>query len=116
MVLLNSIGRTHQTNMHHCLQITEILLKIFQYVHSDVVADWQPDPNLYHLALTCKTFQEPALDELWGYHGYPLKLFQTLPHDSWQMVGRRRTSSLLQNLKIVSLLVHNRISYEDYAL
>lgn len=45
--------------MHRCLQIPEIIAMIVSWLT-------QCEPDLLALALTCHTFLEPCLDELWS--------------------------------------------------
>ena len=48
----------HLPEMHHALEIQEILSSIFGHLHRYV---W----NMAALARTCRAFKEPALDRLW---------------------------------------------------
>jgi F-box-like len=50
--------------MHHCLIISEILLKIFDFLYDDDPCRRAP---LARLALTCRTFHDPASELLWSY-------------------------------------------------
>ena len=67
--------------MHRCLLISEILETIFSSgylspdVSSSLLTSWTPQyeayfadrkSTLYALAMTCRTFKEPALDALWS--------------------------------------------------
>lgn len=58
--------------MHRALHICEILLEIFAHVNTTVRDRWsyhQPKfvrKSLAALAVTCKTFYEPAMNELWA--------------------------------------------------
>ncbi|KAF8549986.1 hypothetical protein OG21DRAFT_1500086 [Imleria badia] len=47
--------------MHHALEIQEIVSNIFDHFSDDNTAA----PSLAALAITCRTFKEPALDVLW---------------------------------------------------
>lgn len=55
--------------MHRALRICEILLEIFAHVNTDRnPRSYQASPqkSLAALAATCKTFHEPAMNELWA--------------------------------------------------
>lgn len=70
--------------MHACLQISEILQVIFANV-TEVKTSSSVRPSyttLYHLALTCRTFREPALDALWAYIQTPDVLIMCLPQNA----------------------------------
>lgn len=70
--------------MHTCLQISEILRIIFAEV-TQVMAGGGVQPSyttLYHLALTCRAFREPALDALWAHIPTPDVLVMCLPQDA----------------------------------
>jgi hypothetical protein len=65
--------------MHHCLDIPELICIIFELVracgsHRDIVA----------LALTCKTFRDPALRTLWAKLPSFDPLVRCLPNDIWK--------------------------------
>ncbi|KIK35346.1 hypothetical protein CY34DRAFT_812243 [Suillus luteus UH-Slu-Lm8-n1] len=69
--------------MHACLQIPEILQVIFANL-TEVKNSSSVRPSyttLYHLALTCRTFREPALDALWAYIQVPEVLITCLPQN-----------------------------------
>jgi hypothetical protein len=80
--------------MHHCLEIAEIQLVIFQNfspptglsnVHHDKLK--RRNRSLYALALTCSAFRDIALDTLWESHGSLLLLLKTFPADAWEEKG-----------------------------
>ncbi|KAG1898223.1 uncharacterized protein F5891DRAFT_492171 [Suillus fuscotomentosus] len=68
--------------MHTCLQISEILRIIFAEVTQVTGGGVQPSYALYHLALTCRAFREPALDALWAHIPTPDVLVMCLPQDA----------------------------------
>ncbi|KAG1821352.1 hypothetical protein EV424DRAFT_865418 [Suillus variegatus] len=69
--------------MHTCLQISEILRIIFAEVTQVTGGGVQPSyTTLYHLALTCRAFREPALDALWAHIPTPDVLVMCLPQDA----------------------------------
>lgn len=69
--------------MHACLQISEILRIIFAEVTQITKSGIQPSYiTLYHLALTCRAFREPALDVLWAHIPTPGVLVMCLPQDA----------------------------------
>lgn len=73
--------------MHNCLKISEILTVIIEHAYSD--PDSRPviaTRTLVALALTCKTFLEPALDRLWHEQQTLVPLVKTLPVDAWSEV------------------------------
>ncbi|KAG2089042.1 uncharacterized protein F5147DRAFT_42742 [Suillus discolor] len=69
--------------MHTCLQISEILRIIFAEVTQVIGGSVQPSyTTLYHLALTCRAFREPALDALWAHIPTPDVFVMCLPQDA----------------------------------
>lgn len=69
--------------MHACLQIPEILQVIFANL-TGVTGSSSIRPSyttLYHLALTCRTFRELALDALWAHIQSPYVLVMCLPQN-----------------------------------
>ncbi|KIJ59275.1 hypothetical protein HYDPIDRAFT_170881 [Hydnomerulius pinastri MD-312] len=80
--------------MHHCLNIAEIQQLIFEYVRGPVLFEGRLDYRqrqatasargaLAALALTCRSFTEPALDLLWYDLDTFEPLFKSLPLDLW---------------------------------
>ena len=65
--------------MHHCLEITEILVKICEHCENDLPAG----RTLLSFALACKYFLEPSLDILWRDQKNLIKLVKTFPADAW---------------------------------
>ncbi|RDB23316.1 hypothetical protein Hypma_009322 [Hypsizygus marmoreus] len=80
--------------MHECLRINEILSNIFEHLFEqrppglDPVFDCDIDPEkaLFRLAITCRTFTEPALDELWKVQRVLKPLIRCMPADLWSDV------------------------------
>jgi hypothetical protein len=69
--------------MHLCLQIEEILIKIFASYDSDEDNLKESIKALYSLTLVCKTFHEPALDALWKFQQSFVTLLKMFPKDVW---------------------------------
>jgi hypothetical protein len=67
------------TTMHLCLQIAEILTKIFASYDSDK----ESIKTLYSLTLVCKIFYEPARDALWRFQRSFVTLVKMFPEDLW---------------------------------
>jgi hypothetical protein len=65
--------------MHLCLQITEILTKIF----ASYDGDKESVKTLYSLVLVCKMFHEPARDALWRFQRSFATLVKMFPEDVW---------------------------------
>jgi len=65
--------------MHLCLQITEILVKIFALYRDDK----ESIRTLYSLVLVCKTLHEPARDALWRFQQSLVSLVKMFPEDVW---------------------------------
>lgn len=65
--------------MHFCLQISEILVKIFASYDDDK----ESIKTLYSLALVCKTLHEPARDALWRFQRSLVSLLKMFPGDVW---------------------------------
>ncbi|KAF8549232.1 hypothetical protein OG21DRAFT_1421666 [Imleria badia] len=71
--------------MHHALQIHEILSDILFYCSLPVLNTYHRKhitSTLASLARTCRTFKEPALDELWGTLDDLSPLVRCLPEAS----------------------------------
>lgn len=83
--------------MHRCLTIEEILRVIIEHAgiadyNYKLLTNPKTAGNVLHidyqcllrLALTCKTFKEPALDELWRRQWGLGNLLKLLPEDLWK--------------------------------
>ncbi|KDR69820.1 hypothetical protein GALMADRAFT_77082 [Galerina marginata CBS 339.88] len=68
--------------MHDCLQVQDIVDLIFTRVDQDSPARIGKQ-DLLSLALTCRDFQETALDILWHTQTNLVQLIKTLPRRSW---------------------------------
>lgn len=70
--------------MHVCLQVSEILRVIFAKVTEVRASNIRSSyATLYHLALTCRTFRELALDALWAHiHASYILVMCRLPQDA----------------------------------
>jgi hypothetical protein len=66
--------------VHRSLLAERILLNIFDHVH----ADGDDDGSVYNLAITCRAFQEPAMDVLWRVQMSLVPLVKCLPTDLWE--------------------------------
>lgn len=66
-----------KAEIHHCFEIPEILLHIFEHVY---LSD-KGRADLASLALTCKLFSGPALDVLWRIQTSFLPLLMTFPRE-----------------------------------
>lgn len=82
--------------MHRCLEITELLLKIFDHFGTRGGSEDEDIPKdkdrslqcqLFALALVSKTFSEPALDLLWRTMDTFALLIMTFPNDVWEVLG-----------------------------
>jgi hypothetical protein len=80
--------------MHLCLQIAEVLTKIF----ASYDGDEESIKTLYSVALVCKIFHEPARDALWRFQRSFVTLVKMFPEDLWNEMEdpRLAVSSLLQ--------------------
>jgi hypothetical protein len=67
------------TIMHLCLQIAEILTKIFASYDDDK----ESIRTLHSLALVCKIFHELARDALWRFQRSFVALVKMFPEDVW---------------------------------
>jgi hypothetical protein len=65
--------------MHHCLEIQEILRVILRSLHDD-----DRFASIASLAVTCRAFHEPALDQLWQTIKFHY-LAWCLPTDLWYL-------------------------------
>ena len=65
--------------MHLCLQIAEVLTKIF----ASYDGDEESIKTLYSVALVCKIFHEPARDALWRFQRSFVTLVKMFPEDVW---------------------------------
>lgn len=87
--------------MHYCLQVTELLYYIFGW-HATRSAGAQGSRTLYSLALTCRAFQQPALDILWeDMKGSLAPLIKCLPSDVWE---KRPGEEILERGQLVQFL------------
>ncbi|PCH35683.1 hypothetical protein WOLCODRAFT_166413 [Wolfiporia cocos MD-104 SS10] len=75
-----------------CLQITEILENVIDLA---MLGDSfrrttakEDRHTVLAIALTCRTFHEPALDRLWRTLFTFARLIRTLPQDSWAVFGK----------------------------
>jgi hypothetical protein len=101
--------------MHQCLHIAEIVANVCEHAGEveDVYAchdpGWNnlsreaPCPTLLALALTSKSFFEPALDSLWKFQGSFVPILKTLPSDSWKDEGGH--SPKLVSYEVVSFTI-----------
>jgi hypothetical protein len=114
--------------MHHCLHVTEILRFIFQLTASEESGSRKRNQTLYSIALTCRSFQDPALDLLWYSQTSLVPLFKTLPRDLWDVgttedlvdgasrLARIRTRAKTQNLRFVrNPMPNDWIRFNTYA-
>jgi hypothetical protein len=62
--------------MHRCLDVQEIILIIFHLTTTK--------RDLAALAVTCKTFRDPALEILWSELNEFSPLARCLPNDIWK--------------------------------
>lgn len=60
LILTSNIHDTFLSNMHLCLQITEVLSAVLQAIDADSKL-----PTNAAMARTCRAFYEPASDALW---------------------------------------------------
>lgn len=73
--------------LHRCLQIFEVLSIIGEFIAEDrfvrsVISRWTND--LLSLALTCRTFLNPALNELWRRQSSLAPLLRCFPSDVYE--------------------------------
>ena len=71
--------------MHPCLRVDEILANIFAGITTEDPAHLFGRAGLDtlgSLAMTCKTFTEPALDALWDTQRSLFHLLTNLPNDA----------------------------------
>jgi hypothetical protein len=79
MFVVETLKFIDSTIMHLCLQIAEILTKIFASYNDDK----ESIKTLYSLTLACKIFHEPALDALWRFQRSFVTLLRMFPKDVW---------------------------------
>ena len=79
MFVVETLKLIDSTIMHLCLQIAEILIKIFASYDDDK----ESIKTLYSLALVCKIFHEPARDALWKFQRSFVTLVKMFPKDVW---------------------------------
>ncbi|KAG2131826.1 hypothetical protein DEU56DRAFT_452830 [Suillus clintonianus] len=104
--------------MHACLQISEILKVIFADV-TQVTGSGGVRPlyvTLYHLALTCRAFQELALDALWAHIQTPDVLVMCLPQDARsQPVKLTRRDRVMSGMFRYSVRLLRPLADDDWA-
>lgn len=76
--------------MHHCLRVPEILSMIVDDVKSGGGTPTNSLASLAALAMTCKTFQDCALDALWSSQGDLVNLMRCLPSNCLSGRGQKR--------------------------
>ncbi|RDB18182.1 hypothetical protein Hypma_000547 [Hypsizygus marmoreus] len=85
--------------MHACLLISEILSNIFEQLFTKVSGndvlmqfgeDLDAEQALSRLAVTCRTFTEPALNVLWRVQRVFAPLIRCMPRDLWTEVLAHR--------------------------
>ncbi|KIM74521.1 hypothetical protein PILCRDRAFT_14411 [Piloderma croceum F 1598] len=76
--------------MHLCLQIAEILTKIFALYDNDK----ESIKTLYSLVLVCRIFHEPACDALWRFQRSFVTLVKMFPEDVWVETEVPRASEI----------------------
>jgi hypothetical protein len=65
--------------MHACLRVDEIL----RFLACELVGS-ETKATAVALACCCKSFEDPALDALWGTQDRVLPLLKSLPGDVWK--------------------------------
>ncbi|KAF8056288.1 hypothetical protein FPV67DRAFT_1658408 [Lyophyllum atratum] len=70
--------------MHPCLEIVEILRLVFACVYDD----YDGLRDMPALAVTCRTFYDPACDVIWQTLRSLAPLVRCMSADTWQMVDR----------------------------
>ncbi|KAJ7647935.1 hypothetical protein FB45DRAFT_894810 [Roridomyces roridus] len=104
--------------MHHCLTIPEVLGLIFEKVkkHGGEYPPWSDDEALEtfaSLALTCRAFQDPALDMLWSEQDTIRNVLKTLPSCLW--VERKESGPSGWDVGFYFRII-NTIEPEDWAV
>jgi hypothetical protein len=102
--------------MHACLQISEILQVIFANL-TEIKTSSSVRPSyttLYHLALTCRTFREPALDALWAYIQTPDVLVTCLPQNAQQARTAAGGGMVVSSLFFSLNVIHSVLILEAY--
>ncbi|RDB18190.1 hypothetical protein Hypma_000521 [Hypsizygus marmoreus] len=82
--------------MHRCLAVNELLSLIFENLFLDrgsedeeLLEDVVAEEALANLAITCRSFTEPALNHLWRVQRVFANLVRCMPHDLWVQHGPR---------------------------
>jgi hypothetical protein len=70
--------------MHHCLEIEELLRTVFQWVYMDRIP-LRGRCTLVSLAESCRIFTDTALDILWQELPTLVPLLKLLPDDLWEL-------------------------------
>jgi hypothetical protein len=92
--------------MHHCLNIPEVIDKIFDELTKDYMVDpnferdfYDPyDRQLLNLAISCKTFSGPALAYLWKNLPDAQHIFRCIDRDLLEEVQISEETSELVSL------------------
>lgn len=94
--------------MHYCLKIPEILSQIIELSTKLHLTYRSRRDQTYKLALVCKTFLEPALNELWKDQEL-LQLLKCFPSDLWEVLPAKGRGP--QYGKYVGLAVNDHTLY-----
>lgn len=102
--------------MHECLGISEILRLIFEAAYNDNPHCESRD-TLLSLAITCRAFQDVALDIIWHTQDTLVPLIKCMPADLWAETpstgfDRSLVSHLLAGLFKRSLLMERPIDLD----
>ena len=75
--------------MHLCLRVQEIVRNIVEsidgYENRLGLLSQDALSTVHALAITCKSFQDPALDRLWSCQDSLRPLMQCLPSSKWSL-------------------------------
>ncbi|KAG6810990.1 hypothetical protein H0H92_009530 [Tricholoma furcatifolium] len=106
--------------MHRCLQIPEILNSIFsQIIDTKPTEDrWVQFPGsiaLVNIALTCRSFKEPALNVLWRSILGLDPILRCLPSDAVNIIEEAKDIPVAWRTGTRGLRFNRNLGFEDYS-
>ena len=94
--------------MHACLTVDEIIRAI-----AEELVELEAMATAVALASSCKTLEDPVLEELWRTQDRLLPLLKSFPSDAWK-IERGRFVGPLESFKLFSAsLLHCEVFQPD---
>lgn len=94
--------------MHRCLEIQEIVSLVCQQLSAENTRTVSNNGSLAALAMTCRDFQEPALDALWYQQTSLIPLVKCFPSDSWELRDEDGVATLVSMSIIYCIMLDDK--------